>query len=116
MGIQTLIVVLIALLWSWSRFDAMTSTLLGGAVFIVPNVFFAHRFFRSGQAADPKKIVRTFYVGELLKLVITIGLALLIFIEIPVLVLPFLTGLVSAALGLWFAPFIFIARTKVAST
>jgi len=104
MAIQSIVVVLISAMWGLHSFDALSSALLGGVVAIVPNVYFAYRFFASGRHADPKKIVRTFYTGELLKLVITIVLAIGIFMLLPILLLPFLTGLVGATLGLWSAP------------
>lgn len=104
MGIQSLVVVLISAAWGLHSFDAMSSALLGGLVSILPNMYFAYRFFASGQQSDPKKIVRALYAGEILKLVITVVLAIGIFMLLPILLLPFLTGLVGATLGLWSAP------------
>lgn len=104
MGVQALIVVLIAVAWGLHSVHAMTSTLIGGFISIAPNAYFARRFFASGRSTDPQKIVRAFYIGEVLKLVITIALVLVAITQLSILILPFLTGLVGATLGLWFAP------------
>lgn len=114
MGAQAFVVAVIALAWCFFNVQAMTSTLLGGLVSILPNIYFARRFFASGRSADAKKIVRTFYLGELFKLLITVALALLVITQLPVLILPFLTGLVAATLGLWFAP-VFANRQRRAA-
>lgn len=118
MGIQALVVVLVSLAWGWHSFQCMTSSLLGGFISIAPNAYFARRFFSSGNASDPQKIVRTFYTGELLKLVIMIVLAIIIFTQLPVLVLPFLSGLVAATFGLWFSPLLlsFQRNARVAAS
>ena len=104
MGIQSLLVVLASLVWSLHSAQAITSSLLGGIVSIAPNAYFAYRFFASGRRGDPQKIVRAFYAGELLKLIITVVLTVAIFVFTTVLIFPFLTGLVVATLGLWSAP------------
>lgn len=118
MGIQALVVVLISLAWGWHSFQCMTSSLLGGFISIAPNAYFARRFFTSGNSSDPRKIIRTFYVGELLKLIIIVVLAIIIFTQLSVMVLPFLSGLVAATLGLWFSPLLlsFQRNARVAAS
>lgn len=114
MGIQSMIVVLISLAWGWYSFIALASSLLGGVISIVPNIYFASRFFASGRSSNPQKIVRTFYLGEVLKLGITVSLVLVGITQFSsVLILPLLTGFVAATLGLWFAPLlVFLQNNK----
>jgi len=113
MGIQSMIVVLISLAWGWHSFSALTSSLLGGAISIVPNAVFASRFFASGRSSNSQKIVRAFYTGELIKLLITVVLVLIVLTQFSsVLILPLLTGFVAATFGLWFAPLLLSLQSK----
>jgi len=105
MGLQALVVVFVALAWGLSSFHAMLSVLLGGAVCILPNCYFAMRFFTSGQNSnEPNKIVQSFYKAGIVKLLMTAGFALIIFTELHVYILPFISGFVVATLGLWWTP------------
>ena len=78
------------------------SAALGGLAAFIPNVYFAIRMQRaSGQEA--RKIVRSFYVGETGKLLLTAVLFALIF-QIPdIEILPLLAGYVAALSVFWFA-------------
>jgi len=105
MGLQALVVIFVALAWWLGSFSAMLFTLLGGAVCILPNSYFAHRFFASGSKnSEPQKVVTAFYKGEIVKLLMTVTLALIIFIEFKVKILPFISGFTGATIGLWLAP------------
>ncbi len=110
-GLQVLVVIFIALAWGFSGFYAMISALLGGAVCILPNSYFAYRFFASGRNNnEPNKIVHVFYKGEVVKLLMTAGLMLVIFIEFHVGILPFLSGFAGATMGFWLAPLLVIFK------
>ena len=105
MGLQAIVVIFIALVWGLSGFSAMFSTRLGGVVCILPNSYCAHRFFASGRKnKGPNKIVYAFYKGELVKLMMTAGLALIIFLAFHIKILPFLSGFIGATIGMWLAP------------
>ena len=104
MGVQMALVLIVSLVWGWSSYATMISSLLGGLVSVLPNAYFARRFFASGHAKDPKKVVHAFYLGQLLKFLMTAGLAVLIFTQLTVAIIPFLAGFGAATLGLWFAP------------
>ena len=112
--VQAAIIVLVSLTWVWGGAHAMASSLLGGFVFIVPNVYFAYRFFSSKDAKEPHQIVRAFYQGELFKLVIMVALSIAIFVWLSVLLVPFITGLAGAIFGVWFAPFAIKSDKKAA--
>ena len=104
MGFQTLVVVLVAVAWGWSSFEAMIAALLGGVISILPGLFFALRFFSRASVSNPRKIVGTFYRGEFLKLLITAVLLLLVLLKMSLPVFPLFSGFLAATLGLWFAP------------
>ncbi len=78
------------------------STALGGAAAFFPNLFFAYRMAKAtGQEA--RKIVVSFYTGEVGKLLLTAALFVLIF-QIPNIdILPLLVGYLTALSVFWFA-------------
>jgi ATP synthase protein I len=47
------------------------SVLSGGAISIVPNLFFAHKAFKYAGARSSEKVLDAFYSGEKLKIVLT---------------------------------------------
>lgn len=81
--------------------DAL-SPALGGVAAFVPNLYFALRIYKSaGQNA--RKIINSFYVGESVKLLLTVTLFVLIF-QIPgIKILPLLAGYVAVLSVFWFA-------------
>lgn len=103
-GLQALVVVIIALCWSMEGATSIWSTLLGGVACVLPSFCFARRFFATTSARSSKKIISTFYVGEVIKLAFSAVLVLLIILFIPVAIVPFITGFIGAQLGFWLAP------------
>jgi ATP synthase protein I len=78
------------------------SPALGGMAAFIPNVYFALRAFK-GAGQEAKKIVRSFYVGEAGKLLLTVALFVLIF-QIPTIkILPLLVGYITALSVFWLA-------------
>lgn len=61
------------------------SAVLGGLISIVPSVYFAHKVFRYSGARAMEKVVRSAYVGEAVKLILTgFGFALVFLLVDPV--------------------------------
>lgn len=102
---QSFVVFVVSLIWGWQSFQAMAQVLFGGAVFIVPNALFAYCFFAKGRAhQDPRSVVNAFYKYELIKLVFMVSLVVVIFVELSVMIAPFLAGLIGACFSMLFAP------------
>jgi len=105
-GIQTSVLLVIALLWSSSGFRGVFFVLLGGYVFVIPNVFFAYFFFKMKRSnSSPRETVVKFYKYKLIKFALMIGIVTLVFSELPVMVFPFFSGLVGACLSVFLIPF-----------
>ena len=67
------------LLWSLVVFlyagtHAMVSSLWGGAAVVIPNWILAQKAFRYGGASNARKIVRSFYWGQTVKMAVTIAI------------------------------------------
>jgi ATP synthase protein I len=103
LGYQVLVTLLVAfgfaIAYGWHQ---ALSPLMGGLVAVIPNFYFALRTYKaSGQ--DAKKIVRSFYVGEAGKLLLT-GTLFTMVLQMPDLrILPLFVGYVAALSVFWFA-------------
>jgi len=103
-GLQALVVVVLALCWLFAGLMEAGSTLLGGAACVIPSLYFARKLFATTSAREAKRIVRAFYVGELVKLVLSVVMVVLILKLIAVAIVPFITGFIGAQFGFWLAP------------
>ena len=55
------------------------SVLLGGLISTVPNGYFARKAFRYRGARYTEQIIKSFYAGEVGKMVMTVGMFALVF-------------------------------------
>ena len=101
--LQILIVVLVAsgffLMGSWQQ---VISSTLGGLTAFLPNLYFALKV-SSSSGGDAKKIVRSFYVGESGKLILTALLFYGIFQVPDIELMPVMVGFVATLSVFWFA-------------
>jgi len=76
-----LVVALVAavVMWLWKDPVAGYSTLLGGMIALLPNVYFAYKAFRYFGARSVKAIVQSFWSGAMGKLILTAALFALVF-------------------------------------
>lgn len=95
-----------------SGFHAALSILLGGLVSALPNVYFARMVFRHHGAQAAQKIVSSFYKGEAMKLLLTIGLFALTFKYLDVAPLAFIVGFIVVQMLFLFAPLIVDNKRK----
>jgi len=79
------------------------SALLGGLVGFLPNAYFAVKFGRSDPRKSAKEVVRTFYLGESIKLIITALLFLFVFQLPGIVFMPLFIGFLSVIMVFWFA-------------
>lgn len=106
LAMQGLMVTLLAVVWGLISNQLLigASVLLGGIAYILPNFYFAYRFFSRMHAREARQILSTFYWEEFVKIVMNITLLLMILWLLPVLILPLFAGFLGAYLGLWLAP------------
>ena len=81
------------------------SALCGGLIARLPNLYLARKAFQYDGARSARLIVRSFYLGEAGKLVLTAALFVLVFIEIkPLSALSLFLGFIATQLVCWVAP------------
>lgn len=78
------------------------SVFLGGVIAWIPNAYLAIKISRSA-GKRPEQIVRGFYTGEAIKLVLTAVLFILVFRMPDILIAPLMVGFVAAMSVQWFA-------------
>lgn len=86
------------------------SALLGGLVASLPTVLFAKKMFHYQGARAAGQIVRAFYVGEVLKLLLTAALFTVVFLLYKIAPLAFFSTYIGVLMSYWFAPLIFVNK------
>ncbi|MCB1756731.1 MAG: F0F1 ATP synthase subunit I [Gammaproteobacteria bacterium] len=109
---QMLVVIGLPLLFLFNGILAGYSALIGTLTCFVPNVYFVYRTFKFSGARSAKLILRSFYAGESLKLLLTavfFGLAFA-FVK-PIDVLAVFTGFIGVQATSWLVPWL-VARKR----
>jgi ATP synthase protein I len=68
-----------AVLWAWMGAPAGMSALLGGVAVVIPNAFLAARLLRPSRDESMTAIMRSAWIGEIGKLLLTVLLFAAIF-------------------------------------
>lgn len=111
--IQFLIVVIASLVMlAFENFLSAFACFLGGVVYLVPCFCYARQLFSNLSAHAVKRIIITFYVGEIVKLVVSIGLFIGLYHLFNLPIWPYFLGYLMAALAFCIAP-IFVFRPVV---
>jgi ATP synthase protein I len=102
LGYQVLIIMAVSLGFVVGGWQKAFSAAIGGLAAFIPNLYFALRVAGSAEQ-DARKILRSFYMGESVKLLLTVALFILIF-QIPnIEILPLMAGYITALSVFWFA-------------
>jgi ATP synthase protein I len=102
LGYQVLIVMVVSLGFAVGGWQKAFTSALGGLAAFIPNLYFAMRVNGSSKQ-EARDILRSFYAGETVKLLLTAALFVLIF-QIPSIeIIPLMVGYVSALSVFWFA-------------
>ena len=104
-GFQLLIIIIVSLLWLFKSWHATYSSFFGGMASLIPNLIFAYFFFGRIQSRN-KQILTAFYVGELLKIALSVVMLFIMLSEWQLAMLPVFVGFLAAHFGLWVRPFI----------
>jgi ATP synthase protein I len=103
-----LVLVLAFLLWLVNGIVAAYSAMLGGAVWLIPNVYFVYRTFAKLEA--PNALLWRFYRAEIGKLILSGFLFILVVNNFIVHMPAFLGGFALAQFVFWLAPLFFIFK------
>jgi len=99
---QLVLIMLVSLGFSVEGWQKAFSAALGGVAAFIPNLYFALRMSKAAEL-EADKMLRSFYIGEKVKLLLTALLFILI-IQIPNIdIRPLLVGFIAALSVFWFA-------------
>ncbi len=86
---------------------AAYSALIGSLICFVPNLYFVYRAFKYSGARSAKKILRSFYAGESMKILLTAVFFAMAFSLIkPINVLAVFTGFIAVQATSWLTPWL----------
>lgn len=105
-AVQALIGLVCVLGWAiFAGWSVALSTLLGVAIAVTANVYFARKVLAfSASAHLVKRAVRTFYQAQAMKMAITVVMFTLCFCFVPVHGAAFFAGYLLVQLGVWLSP------------
>ena len=93
--------------------QAAYSALIGGGVSTLVTLYFASQVFSVRIGAPAAKIARAFYLGEVVKLLLTVVLLTIALLWLDVSPLPLLLAYMAALMAYWLAlPFTFDASVR----
>ena len=108
---QCLLSLLIAVTLLWVDLVTAYSSLLGGLCCVLPNAYFTRRAFMHFGTAEPRQVLRGFYVGGAVKIALTAWLFMVAFVAIkPLNVLALLLTYIAIQSVSWFAPLLLRQR------
>lgn len=113
-AIQLLLTLLIAVIsFAFGSFKTAYSALIGGGVSTLTTLYFASKVFSVRIGSPAAKVARAFYIGEVVKLLLTIILLSGAFLWFDIAPLPLLLAYSAALLAYWLAlPFTFDASVR----
>ncbi len=76
---QFVAISILALMTLTLSFNTGFSLFVGGMIGVIPALVFAHKAFQYAGARQARQVVRAFYLGEALKLVLTLVFFILVF-------------------------------------
>lgn len=104
---QCLVAIIIVIFFGWhSGMTAAYSAFFGAFVGIVPSLFTIKKAILNEKLYQGKDILRMLYLGETIKIVLTIVLMFLLFHFFKLNWAVFLCAYVGIHILMWFAPFI----------
>jgi len=104
--IQAILIVLVAAFGLFKELKVALALLSGGGAIFLANSFFVYKAFSKSGAQQNKQVVRAFYFGETVKIILSAALIVVAFLFLPGFEVYALIGFVIALLGQWLAPVI----------
>ncbi|MGB0893841.1 MAG: ATP synthase subunit I [Parashewanella sp.] len=106
--LQALVAVIIAIVF-FTAWDVQMSlaALAGGLIAVLPNFVFVTLAFSHSGASQADKVLKSFYWGEAIKMLLTIALFSLVFSQFKFGFMPVFLGYVLTLMVHWTAPLYF---------
>jgi ATP synthase protein I len=105
---QLMLTVTVGILFLTKGTTSAYSALLGGLIFALPNAYFAQKAFAHSGARSAQLIVKSFYMGEAVKLILTAVLFTIVFVSVkPLDVMALFLTFFVILMSNWLTPWVF---------
>jgi ATP synthase protein I len=104
LAIQAIVILLVACLGLLRDFQTVLALLSGGVSVLLANGYFVYKVFAKSGAQANKQVVSAFYVGESIKIAISLSLLVLSFIALAGSEVYVLVGYIMSLILQWLAP------------
>ena len=101
---SSIVLLMAAVFFLTSGHRAALAVIAGGLVNILPGYFYAARLFSNVSPHAIMRIMVIFYVGEVLKLIVSVGLFIILLSVFKFPLVPYFLGYLVAALAFCVAP------------
>lgn len=108
LAVVALLTLVIALSTQWSNAPPAVA---GGLAAVIPNALFGFIAFMHAGARANQKVVKSFFVGEGVKLLLTAALISFLFLLTDFNSLWLMSGFIIAVIAQWIAPILFLKST-----
>ena len=98
------VVVSVVFLFLLGGEKSAVAVIVGGLVYVTPCYLYANRLFSNVSAQAIKRIIITFYLGEIGKLVVSVGLFIGLYHVYQFPIMPYFLGYLVAAIAFCVAP------------
>ena len=114
LSLQLMMVMIVSLCWIFHSGRDAYSAFMGGLAYWLPSVLFAVLFFAKSHKRQASQIITFFYLGEIIKLFLSVSLMLLCFNKLNTAIWPMFSGFLAAYFGNWLEP-LFMIKKRVES-
>ena len=110
---QSLVIVVTTLMaFFYGGKSTALSVACGGFAVFLPNALFAIIFFYRSRARSGSSILAIFYIGEIVKLLLTVSLSVLFLSSFTLSLTPLLLGVALVSVSLMLAPLVPMASVR----
>lgn len=104
--IQALLILAVASVGLLQDFMVAVALLSGGVAVFIANCFFVYKAFSKSGAQANKQVVNAFYIGEAVKILLSVVLIVTAFVLLDGFEIYVLVGYIAALLAQWLAPMV----------
>ena len=104
---QLILLIIVAIIWAFiSGWLGFKSALLGGISWIIPSLYFIWKSHQAKSIYDAKKILKCFFISEMVKMLLSFGMMALILLTCVIDKTTFLSSyiamiLISVLISFW---------------
>jgi ATP synthase protein I len=104
--LQLIVILVFAMIWFFIKgLSGSVSAILGGIAWTIPNFYFIRKIFKASNGRTLHDVAKDFYLGEVIKLLMS-GILIVLFVKMFAIVLPpFLSTYIGVVMTSFFMPF-----------